>query len=85
MLVAIHQPNFLPRPKVLDKLLAADLVIWLDDVQWGIGALALTLAWVGAVIHRAFGDLLFALMVQGSPFVSMLTVKYGYHIKPDHR
>lgn len=48
-----------------------------------IGALALTLAWVGAVIHRAFGDLLFALMVQGSPFVSMLTVKYGYHIKPE--
>jgi hypothetical protein len=34
MLVAIHQPNFLPRPKVLDKLLAADLVIWLDDVQY---------------------------------------------------
>ena len=34
MLVAIHQPNFLPRPKVLDKLLAADLTIWLDDVQY---------------------------------------------------
>ena len=34
MLVAIHQPNFLLRPKVLDKLLAADLTIWLDDVQY---------------------------------------------------
>ena len=34
MLVAIHQPNLLPRPKVIDKLLAADLVIHLDDVQY---------------------------------------------------
>ena len=34
MLIAIHQPNFLLRPKVLDKLLAADLTVWLDDVQY---------------------------------------------------
>ena len=34
MLVTIHQPNFLPRAKVIDKLLAADLVIHLDDVQY---------------------------------------------------
>ena len=34
MIVAIHQPNYLLRPKVLDKLLAADLTIWLDDVQY---------------------------------------------------
>jgi len=34
MLVAIHQPNFLPRPKVIDKMLAADLTIYLDDVQY---------------------------------------------------
>ena len=34
MLVAIHQPNFLPRPKVLDKILSADLTIWLDNVQY---------------------------------------------------
>ena len=34
MIVAIHQPNLLPRPKVIDKLLAADLVIHLDDVQY---------------------------------------------------
>ena len=34
MLVTIHQPNFLPRPKVLDKVFAADLTIWLDNVQY---------------------------------------------------
>ncbi len=34
MLVTIHQPNFLPRAKVIDKLLAADMVIHLDDVQY---------------------------------------------------
>jgi hypothetical protein len=34
MLVCIHQPNFLPRAKVLDKMLAADLTIYLDDVQY---------------------------------------------------
>jgi len=34
MLVSIHQPNYLPRPKVIDKLLAVDLVVILDDVQY---------------------------------------------------
>jgi hypothetical protein len=32
--VAIHQPNLLARPKVLQKLLAADVWIVLDDVQF---------------------------------------------------
>lgn len=32
--VAIHQPNFLPRRKTLAKLLAADIVVILDDVQF---------------------------------------------------
>lgn len=34
MLVAIHQPNLLPRAKVLQKLALADLWIVLDDVQF---------------------------------------------------
>lgn len=34
MLVCIHQPNFLPRPKVIDKMIHSDLTIYLDDVQY---------------------------------------------------
>ena len=34
MLISIHQPNYLPRPKVIDKLLAVDFVVILDDVQY---------------------------------------------------
>lgn len=32
--VAIHQPNFYPRLKVLQKLANSDLVVMLDDVQY---------------------------------------------------
>jgi hypothetical protein len=34
MLVAVHQPNFLPRAKVLQKLAIADTWVVLDDVQF---------------------------------------------------
>jgi hypothetical protein len=34
MIVAVHQPNFLPRVKVLQKLAFADLWVVLDDVQF---------------------------------------------------
>jgi WbqC-like protein family len=33
-LVAVHQPNFLPWTKLLDKILAADVYVALDDVQF---------------------------------------------------
>ncbi|MGF7236445.1 MAG: WbqC family protein [Frankia sp.] len=34
MLAAIHQPNFLPRLKVLQKIASADIWVVLDDVQY---------------------------------------------------
>ncbi len=36
MRVAIHQPNFLPRPKTVAKILAAERLIILDDVQFAL-------------------------------------------------
>jgi len=38
MRVAIHQPNFLPWPGYFAKMLAADLLIFLDDVQFSKGS-----------------------------------------------
>lgn len=37
MIVTAHQPNYLPGRNVLDKVRAADAVIWLDEVQYTKG------------------------------------------------
>lgn len=37
MIVTAHQPNFLPGASVIQKVLASDAVIWLDEVQYSKG------------------------------------------------
>lgn len=37
MLVAIHQPEYLPWIGYLDKMIRADVFVWLDDVQFSKG------------------------------------------------
>ncbi len=37
MIVTAHQPNYLPGLSVIDKVRAADAVIWLDEVQYSHG------------------------------------------------
>lgn len=37
MIVTAHQPNFLPGVSVVEKVLAADAVIWLDQVAYSNG------------------------------------------------
>lgn len=37
MIVTAHQPNYLPGLSVIEKLAAADAVVWLDEVQFSHG------------------------------------------------
>jgi WbqC-like protein family len=37
LIVTAHQPNYLPGVSVLEKIAAADAVIWLDEVQFSHG------------------------------------------------
>lgn len=79
--------------RAMHPLLAADVLAGrvLDAPESGLAIIGLTLAAINAVLlwragvmaYRVFDGLLPAVIVQASPFLSMVILKHGYQVRPE--